>query len=427
MSVLIAFKNRTLISLSTLLILGCFQSVLAQSLDARTPSPIRTNEIVGRIGARDLGDSRLTDHFYAFTGIPGDLVVTIEAQNLNGDIDIFTAGALRPVLKVSLYAEVNAPVIKSVFLRHQEDLILRVEARSPNDDDGTYHISFGGSFQPVAGLSAEEQSAAGIASAPPATRKGKRVSSVGARIEAPSPPPLEVAEGPTPEPTSAETMDPPPAEPRVAETPPAVAASSPEARVKTAEPKTEAPEPSTSRSARTPRARASARRAGRSRVPAPEAEKKPPTEELAKETEEKPAAEGSKPVPEVETASKPEVPAKKSSKKSRRAVIESEAADTESSTAVTEPARAKEAPVVRPKAKRTSTAAPAEEPATPSQPEDLSHAKLIIEMVDGARIERLMSTIRRVDMESGEIVVTALDGTVSRIRLSRVLRMSIGR
>ncbi len=33
----------------------------AQSTDIAWPSPVRSNEVMGKIGARDLGDPRLTD------------------------------------------------------------------------------------------------------------------------------------------------------------------------------------------------------------------------------------------------------------------------------------------------------------------------------------------------------------------------------
>ena len=46
--------------------------VCAQSTDVRSPTPVQTNEIVGTIAARDIGDARLTDYFYTFTGVPGD-------------------------------------------------------------------------------------------------------------------------------------------------------------------------------------------------------------------------------------------------------------------------------------------------------------------------------------------------------------------
>src|SRR5947207_8119721 len=101
-------------------------AVQAQSLEISPPSPIRTNDLVGTITARDLGDARLTDHFYAFTGTPGDLLITVENRNLNGDIDVFTAVGLRPLMKFTIQAESSAPIAKSIYLRKREDLILRV-------------------------------------------------------------------------------------------------------------------------------------------------------------------------------------------------------------------------------------------------------------------------------------------------------------
>src|SRR5215213_4759959 len=109
--------------------------VSAQSLDPSAPAPVRSSSVSGRIAARDLGDARLTDHYFAFTGTPGDLLITVQSRNLNGDIDVFTAGTLRPLLKLTLYAESATPVTKGIYLRKREDLILRVEARSPNDDE----------------------------------------------------------------------------------------------------------------------------------------------------------------------------------------------------------------------------------------------------------------------------------------------------
>src|SRR6185369_16502824 len=118
----------------------------AQSLDVGAPTPVRTNTVNGRIAVRDIGDARKTDHYYAFTGTPGDLLITIQSTNLNGDVDVFTAVTLRPLLKVSLYAESSGAIKKGIYLRKREDLILRVEARTPNDDEGIYTLSFSGSF-----------------------------------------------------------------------------------------------------------------------------------------------------------------------------------------------------------------------------------------------------------------------------------------
>ena len=125
-------NGAALLSLAFILLLAT--QAAAQSIDPNAPSPVRSNSITGRIGARDLGDARLTDHYYALVGTPGDLLITVNSTNLNGDIDVFTATTLRPLLKLTLYAESTAPVTKGIYLRKREDLILRVEARSPNDD-----------------------------------------------------------------------------------------------------------------------------------------------------------------------------------------------------------------------------------------------------------------------------------------------------
>src|ERR671938_516150 len=114
---------------------------------------------------------------------------------------LFTAGTLRPLLKLTLYAESAAPVTKGIYLRKREDLILRIEARTPNDEEGTYRLRFGGSFQPIVGgpdIAEAETPTPETTTRTPGT---KRVSSVGARIEEPAPPVTEVAATPTPEPT----------------------------------------------------------------------------------------------------------------------------------------------------------------------------------------------------------------------------------
>src|SRR6266542_455421 len=190
-----------------LLLISIVSSAKAQSLDISYPSPVRSNEVVGTIDARDLGDARLTDHFYELIGTPGDLVFTIESKNLNGDIDIFVASGLRPLMKFTLYAENSSIVSKSIYLRKREDLILRVEARTPNDDSGIYHVRFGGSFEllPAEPLMAERQNDAEKSASDNRTvnKTGRRVSSVGSRIPEPAPTPAtEVAAQPPSEGTA---------------------------------------------------------------------------------------------------------------------------------------------------------------------------------------------------------------------------------
>jgi hypothetical protein len=328
-------------------------AVCAQSIDINSPSPVRTNEVVGRIAARDLGDARLTDHYYAFTGTPGDVLITIQGTNLNGDVDVFTAVSLRPLLKFVLYAESASPITKSIYLRRRENLILRIEARSPNDDEGVYHLRFGGSFEPVIG-GPEIADNEAASSAAPATgalgKKSRRVNSVGARINEPAPPVSEVAVAPTPEPTPLESP-------------------SPEAtKEKPAEVK--APKPSLPRSARSRSRQPTGRRATASASPKPE--RKAATGE-PNET------------PESETTSKP--PARSSA--------------------------------------RRGASSPATLPKPPPEPVDETGPRLIIETNGGTLINRAMSSVRRLTVENGRVVVVGTDGKIDRIQLVNIVRMTI--
>jgi hypothetical protein len=49
----------------------------------------------------------------------------------------------------------------------------------------------------------------------------------------------------------------------------------------------------------------------------------------------------------------------------------------------------------------------------------------MIETNDGTLINRYMSSVRRVTVENGQVVVVAKDGKIERIALATVLRMSI--
>lgn len=346
--------------LAIVLLLSVATASEAQSLDPAKPAPIRSNTLLGHIAARDLGDSRVTDHYYAFTGTPGDLLITVHSRNLNGDLDVFTATGLRPLLKLSLYAESTTPVTKGIYLRKREDLILRIEARSPNDDEGTYQLFFGGSFEPVVGGPdiAEEETKPSETADTSSNRKTKRVSSVGARLPEPEPPVTEVAAAPspTPEPTPTAT----PTEPPVA---------SPEK----IEP---APRAATSRNP--PRSRRPANR----RIPTP-------TEPKPKEVE-----------PTVVEEAKKEEPA--------------EISEPPSTKSPTRSPTGRGAPTTR-----------ARQPEPAPEPEPESGPRLVIETSDGTLINRSMSTVKRVLVENGQVVVIGKDGRIDRIRLANVLRMSI--
>ena len=299
-------------------------SSFAQSINPAAPTPVRANSVEGRIGARDLGDARLTDHYYRFTGTPGDLLITVQSKNLNGDIDVFTATSLRPLLKITLYAEIATPVTKGLYLRKREDLVMRVQARTPTDEEGTYRLSFGGSFEPIVGGSEIAEAETTETEPPPRTPGTRRVNSAGARIEEPAPPVKEVAAAPAPEPTPEATPEPTPAE---------SPSPSPE---KPAEAEAEKPAP-------TPRSTRGRRPAGR----------RPPARTRDTATED---ATPPKPAPEPEPEAGP---------------------------------------------------------------------RLVIETFDGTLINRAMSSVRRVTVENGQVVVINRDGTINRIALVNVLRMSI--
>src|SRR5262249_12908072 len=202
---LLLVMNLRLLNLVVLLIAigvgGATHTALSQSTDQSLPTPVLANEINGKIKALDLGDPRMTRHFYAFDGSPGDLLITIDTRNLNGDIDVFTAITFRPLMKTTVYASAQAPEItKGIYLRAHQILILRIEARTPSDEPGTYHIRFGGTFEKFSGgIPVAENN-----SEPEAADKGgaNRLSSVGATIPKPVTGTTETADAkPSPSPS----------------------------------------------------------------------------------------------------------------------------------------------------------------------------------------------------------------------------------
>src|SRR3989440_11507883 len=162
------------------------EPAFAQSSDQNLPSPVLSKEISGRINALDLGDPRMTQHYYAFSASPGDLLITVEGHNLNGDVDVFTAVTFRPLMKTTMIAtSQSSEIVKGIYLRAHQILILRVEARTPNDDPGTYHIRFAGTFEPFSGGIPVAENIPAMESATD-TSDANRLSSVGATIPRPA-------------------------------------------------------------------------------------------------------------------------------------------------------------------------------------------------------------------------------------------------
>jgi hypothetical protein len=125
-----------------LLLFGTCAAARAQSGDAGYPTPVFAGEVSGRIAPRDVGDSRRTRHFYTFRGTEGDLVVNLETSELLGDVDVFLATGFRPLVKFTLFGD-PARLSKSFYLRKEETLILRVEARDLRPQIGGHFPAIG--------------------------------------------------------------------------------------------------------------------------------------------------------------------------------------------------------------------------------------------------------------------------------------------
>ncbi|MDQ6786853.1 MAG: hypothetical protein M3033_08595, partial [Acidobacteriota bacterium] len=142
--------KRTVFAASLLFFAFGFVSIRAQSTNQNYPTPITSSEIAGKIAARDVGDARLTSHFFVFNGTQGDIFINIKTTNLDGDIDIFAAENLRPLTKIKVFSDATENETgRVIYLRKPEKLILRVEGRTPNDEAATYSLKFAGSFVPA--------------------------------------------------------------------------------------------------------------------------------------------------------------------------------------------------------------------------------------------------------------------------------------
>ncbi|MCA1556004.1 MAG: hypothetical protein LC747_04860, partial [Acidobacteria bacterium] len=315
----------------------------------------------------------------------------VESFNLDGDIDIFLSNSLRPLTKVTLYAGASSnKVTKTVYLRRDEPLILRVQARTPNDAEGTYRIIFGGAFKPAARLASDVASTAETTPANPsptptparsADRKVKRVTSTGARIEEPV---AEVAVKEEVEKTE-ETPDPPPVVAKKA--------------------------PAKPRPART---RTGTRRTSRAET-ARKSSPKPETGGDAEKTESEKAKEG-----KTETES--------AASSGRNETEAAEKAPTPKPERA-RPVRVPRAPRNRNSSTAKSTGPPPAESATKSPTETPAppapSPRLVLVMRDGEQFVRDMSGIRRVTVENGMILIVSKNGKTERQPMSAVLRMSI--
>jgi hypothetical protein len=345
--------------IASLFVLACVfgEVVFAQSTEQSLPTPVLSNDLSGKIAALDLGDPRATHHFYAFAASPGDLLITVDSKNLDGDVDVFTAITFRPLMKTTVYStSQSAAVTKGIYLRAHQILILRIEARTPNDDPGTYRVHFGGTFEPFSGgIPIAENTEAAETSTGKAS--ANRRSSVGATLPKPLPEVSETAEAkpsPSPEKTAEKTSE----------------------TKESAKAEPEKSKPTTTRPPRRSTRPSTARR----QPPAKKVEpaKKPESETVTTESKTEPLSKVEKSPEEKSATEKP----------------------------------AESIPPVE-KSKSQEIAAP------------LPGTRLIIEEKDGTRIERPMSTVRRVVIEGPTIVILLKNGKTERIAMVGVARMAI--
>ncbi|MFL6229588.1 MAG: hypothetical protein ACJ741_12500 [Pyrinomonadaceae bacterium] len=355
----------------------------AQSGDLSAPTPVIGGEIAGRITALDIGDARLTSHFYTFGARPGDLELTVESNNLEGDIDLFAAGNMRPLSQVTLYAGLNSTVTRTVFFRRDETVILRVQARTPGDADGTYRIRLGGTFAPsTAPMPVESAGNAPVASdaAREKTARGntRRVNSIGARIEEPKPEATPVPVAPSPSETTSATAP--------------TAANSSNTKGATT---------------RRPTTRRGTTRRGTTQPSAAS------TESAKAEPSTSASAEPSAKTENTPTESAPTKAGTNRARGSRtpRAKASNKPATTNTASPSTEAA----APASAEPASPGATALGLESPGS----------RLILEMRGGERIVREMSEVRRVSVEGRFVVIFLKNGRVERQQLADVARMSI--
>ena len=356
--------NKLMVATAALLLLAAAAPLRAQSNDANYPTPVFTSEIVGRIAPRDVGDPRRTRHFYTFRGTEGDLVVNLETSNLTGDVDVFTATTFRPLVKFTLFGDA-ARLTKSFYLRGEQSLVLRVEARAVGDAEGAYRVSFGGSFAPAPAELANAPAPAAPTLSEPSNREGtRRVTSTGARIDEPRPEPTpEEAAAPRPTPTPRRSTG---------RTGSVASRRGRAARTTPARPRTDTPT-------------------------APPDAARPETAETRRPEE---STTEPRNAPETPAADTPrDAPAPRTTTPRRRGSTRTTRRGSAGA------ARAAE-PVVTPP------------PAAPAQ-------RLIVVTKDGETLEHSMGAVRRVTVENNQLVIHMRDGKVIRRPMLDVLRMSI--
>lgn len=363
---------------------GAIYTAEAQSINQSFPTPITGNEISGKISARDLGDARLTAYFYIFDGGQGDIFINVVTSNFNGDIDVFTAENLRPLTKITIYADTSDNETgRVIYLRQPAKLILRIEGRTPNDDAANYRIKFAGSFTPV------QATAENVAPETPEVKSNNqtdiRVNSVGTIIEV-KPKPI-----PTPKITVAKKSE------KKTETTLPIEKETPEKTVEVSKETSEV-QPENKKS--------------EAQVTITIDKNAPETIEPA---EKQPETKSSEPKPIIvatdETAEKKSTPTNIEIKKD---APENPELTAEKNVAKEETTAKKEAD----KPEKSKTVKPLPSAA-------LENIHLVILFKDGSKIERAMSEVLKVGVDKGILTVISKDGAIGRYSILDVEKMTI--
>ena len=352
-------------------------SLFAQSSLLDHPSPITRNEVEATIKARDIGDARLTTHYYWFDGAQGDVFINWTSKNFAGDVDLFIQNGLRTLSKIVVYADFGeVETGRVIYLRKPERLLLRVQGRTPNDDVATYRLKFAGSFVAATG---DEKDIPVLPSVGEEVRGAVRVNSVGTKL-----PPL----------------------PKAVETKSAEVESSTGASEKASVQKEEA-----------------VKQVEADQSTIEEKKVVPKLEVVIEENSEK-----------NEAASKPtttKMPPRRA-RQARNAPVKrdepkSEQAESAKTTEIDEKPAGSDEKEAAPasKAEKKTKAAPTERSRSATSADPLANVQLVIVFKDGSKIERPLPDVFRFSVDRGVLTVISKDGRVGKYQMINVAKVTI--
>lgn len=361
-----------------LVILSVFLFTLgaaAQSTSVDFPTPVTGNEISGTVAARDVGDARLTTHYYLLAGNQGDLFINVVTNNFNGGIDLFVANSLDPVAKIAVYANLGRTETgRAVYLRKAAKLVLRIQGRTPNDAPAEYTIKFAGSF--VALRDSDAPRPPELPRVTAGSETAVKVNAVGTILEQPVSLSGEAKEKTEIAKTRAD------ADGQPAEKP--------------------APEKAATKTATSPKQ--SNRKTADNLKPtgAPVAKVDSPPSRA-------PVAKADSPT----TATRPRTANTNKSVEraaAKKPASSAPAAATETNSAARRPAR---------------TPRPAPRTPAPSPPDPMANFRLIVLFKDGKKIERPMTEVLRFGVDKGVLTIVHKDGTTGKYSMITVAKVSV--